>query len=68
MSGVFSMASQAALQYLPDVTRHEHTGCSHFVNLASFNCLLLWRNSATFTFEPDPGEAGPGWPFNSTRI
>lgn len=31
MSGVFSMASHWALQYLPDVTMHEQTGCAHFV-------------------------------------
>jgi hypothetical protein len=30
MSGVFSMASHWALQYLPDVVTQEQTGCAHF--------------------------------------
>jgi hypothetical protein len=30
MSGIFSMASHWALQYLPDVVTHEQTGCAHF--------------------------------------
>jgi hypothetical protein len=30
MSGVFSMASQAALQYLPVVASQLQTGCAHF--------------------------------------
>ena len=30
MSGVCSIASHAALQYLPDVATHEQTGCAHF--------------------------------------
>jgi hypothetical protein len=30
MLGVFSIASHWGLQYLPDVTVHEQTGCAHF--------------------------------------
>jgi hypothetical protein len=30
MSGVFSIAAHAVLQYLPDVVTHEQTGCAHF--------------------------------------
>jgi hypothetical protein len=30
MSGVFSMASQAALQYLPVVASQVQIGCAHF--------------------------------------
>jgi hypothetical protein len=30
MSGVFSIASHCVLQYLPEVVRHEQTGCAHF--------------------------------------
>jgi hypothetical protein len=30
ISGVFSVASQRSLQYLPDVVQHEQTGCAHF--------------------------------------
>jgi hypothetical protein len=30
MSGVFSIASHSALQYVPDVVLHEQTGCAHF--------------------------------------
>jgi hypothetical protein len=30
MSGIFSMASHCALQYLPDDVMHEQTGCAHF--------------------------------------
>jgi hypothetical protein len=30
MSGVFSIASHCVLQYFPDDTVHEHTGCAHF--------------------------------------
>ena len=30
MSGIFSMASHWALQYLPDEITHEQTGCAHF--------------------------------------
>jgi hypothetical protein len=31
MSGVFSIASHWVLQYLPDVTVQEQTGCAHFL-------------------------------------
>jgi hypothetical protein len=30
ISGVFSVASHSALQYLPDVVTHEQSGCEHF--------------------------------------
>jgi hypothetical protein len=30
ISGVFSMAEHSVLQYFPDVTMHEQTGCAHF--------------------------------------
>jgi hypothetical protein len=30
MSGVFSIAAHALLQYLPDVVTHEQAGCAHF--------------------------------------
>jgi hypothetical protein len=30
MSGVFSIASHASLQYFPFVTVQLHTGCAHF--------------------------------------
>jgi len=30
MSGVFSIASHCALQYLPDFTVQLHGGCAHF--------------------------------------
>lgn len=41
MSGVFSIASQAALQYLPLVTGHEQTGWPHLVlDCDSILCLL----------------------------
>jgi hypothetical protein len=33
MSGVFSMASHASLQYFPDETLQEQIGCAHFVTL-----------------------------------
>jgi hypothetical protein len=29
MSGVFSAARHASLQYFPDVTVHVHGGCAH---------------------------------------
>jgi len=35
MSGVFSIASQTALQYLPEVTTHVQIGCAHRVDLGS---------------------------------
>jgi hypothetical protein len=37
MSGVFSIASHAALQYLPVVASQEQTGCAHF--LAGFGVM-----------------------------
>ena len=30
-SGVFSIASHCALQYLPEAGTHEQTGCAHFL-------------------------------------
>src|SRR5580704_8624118 len=41
MSGVFSMASHWALQYLPDVVMHEQTGCAHFSAFAVAISFLL---------------------------
>jgi len=41
MSGVFSMVSHWALQYLPDVATHEQIGCAHFsVLVVSIGFLL----------------------------
>jgi len=34
MSGVFSIASHWALQYLPDDVMHEQTGCAHFLTVS----------------------------------
>jgi hypothetical protein len=39
ISGVFSIASHCVLQYLPDVTVHEQTGCAHFLLSAIFSLL-----------------------------
>ena len=36
MSGVFSIASHSTLQYFPDVTVQEQTGCAHFLLSAMF--------------------------------
>jgi hypothetical protein len=41
MSGVFSIASHWALQYLPDVVRHEQTGCAHFTVFSGVISFLL---------------------------
>jgi hypothetical protein len=35
MSGVFSMAWHASLQYFPDETVHEQIGCAHLVPFES---------------------------------
>ena len=40
-SGVFSMASHWALQYLPDVVTHEQIGCAHFSVFVESICFLL---------------------------
>src|ERR1700730_1245141 len=32
ISGVFSIASHSTLQYFPDVTVQEQTGCAHFLS------------------------------------
>jgi hypothetical protein len=42
MSGVFSMASHWALQYLPDVVGQEQIGCAHFSALAVSISFLLF--------------------------
>ena len=42
MSGVFSMASHCGLQYFPEVTVHEHTGCAHFCPVES----VIWFSSS----------------------
>jgi hypothetical protein len=40
MSGIFSIASHWALQYLPEVVMQEQTGCAHFLAV-SFVILSL---------------------------
>ena len=35
MSGVFSIASHCVLQYFPEVTIQEQTGCAHFLPAVS---------------------------------
>lgn len=40
-SGVFSIASQSLLHYLPDVVGHEQTGCAHFSAFAEAISFLL---------------------------
>jgi hypothetical protein len=44
MSGIFSMASHWALQYLPEVVVQEQTGCAHFtaVVLDSFGGVIVF--------------------------
>jgi hypothetical protein len=42
MSGIFSIASHSTLQYLPDVTMHEQTGCAHFLPFSEL-ILFSWR-------------------------
>jgi len=39
MSGVFSIASHCALQYLPDDVWHEQIGCAHFTVFAVSICV-----------------------------
>jgi hypothetical protein len=39
MSGVFSTASQAALQYLPSLIWHEQFGCAHFLVFTTVSSL-----------------------------
>jgi hypothetical protein len=41
MSGVFSIASHCALQYLPEAGTHEQTGCAHFLAGSLVISLLL---------------------------
>jgi hypothetical protein len=45
MSGIFSIASHWALQYLPEVVTQEQTGCAHF--LAVSLVILLLRGLAS---------------------
>ncbi|MGB6267021.1 MAG: hypothetical protein WBF56_14880, partial [Candidatus Acidiferrales bacterium] len=40
MSGVFSIASHCALQYLPDVVMQEHIGCAHFSDFSGLIGIL----------------------------
>lgn len=44
MSGIFSMASHCALQYLPEVVMHEQTGCAHFLAVSLVISVLLASN------------------------
>jgi hypothetical protein len=44
MSGVFSIASHSALQYLPDVIMQEQTGCAH---LCSFSVAISFLHTFT---------------------
>jgi hypothetical protein len=55
MSGVFSIASHASLQYLPFVTMHEQIGCPHFCPLAVI-FFLLGLNSVCQRTYPSRGE------------
>ena len=41
MSGVFSIASHCALQYLPVVAVHEQIGCAHLSVFTGSICFLL---------------------------
>jgi hypothetical protein len=41
MSGVFAIASHSVLQYFPDVTVQEQTGCAHFLLSAMFYLLRI---------------------------
>jgi hypothetical protein len=45
MSGVFSIAAHSGLQYLPDVTTHEQTGCAHFWPFAVVIAFFLFAVS-----------------------
>jgi hypothetical protein len=42
MSGIFSMASHWALQYLPEVVMQEQTGCAHFLPVSLVILVLLF--------------------------
>jgi len=44
------MASHAALQYLPEVVRHEHTGCAHFSSLTGV--IVMSPNRGTGADDP----------------
>ena len=46
MSGVFSIASHWALQYLPDDVIHVQTGCAHFSTFAASICFSPGFGSA----------------------
>src|SRR5580704_14324299 len=46
MSGVFSIASHCALQYLPDCTWHVHGGCAHFLLSAMWFSFDLEKNKS----------------------
>ena len=48
MSGVSSIASHAALQYLPDVATHEQTGCAHFCASAVVIAFVLFTGVISF--------------------
>jgi hypothetical protein len=43
MSGIFSMASHWALQYLPEVVTHEQMGCAHFLAVSFVILDLLFQ-------------------------
>jgi hypothetical protein len=44
MSGVFSIASHCVLQYFPEVTVQEQTGCAHF--LPAVSAMLISFSSS----------------------
>src|SRR5580658_7688672 len=46
MSGIFSMASHAMQQYLPDVVIQKQIGCAHFWALSVAISILLVANSS----------------------
>lgn len=48
MSGVLSIASHPGLQYLPDVTTQESTGCAHFWPFAVVISFFLFAVSISF--------------------
>jgi len=50
MSGVFSMASHAALQYLPEVVGHEQMGCAHFSSFVGV--IIISPNRGTGADDP----------------
>ena len=52
ISGVFSVASHSALQYLPDVVTHEQSGCAHFS--AFSEAIFFPPNFGSRSDDPSP--------------